>query len=99
MAKVSTYIIGWIDEGTNWHTEYFQALDPMQAVEALGIPADQVREVAVVIEDWNKPRNKTYTLKDTAGRVVRYRAKGGNSAVRKAQRSYGGEWQVTDVQR
>lgn len=51
---VSTYIIGWVDEETNWHTEYIQALNAQQAISFLGIDKDKVKEVAKVLKHWDR---------------------------------------------
>lgn len=50
--RVSTYIVGWVDENTDWHTEYIQALNARQAIEILGIDRDKVQEVAKVLKEW-----------------------------------------------
>lgn len=57
MKTVKTYIVYWKDQDGNGHTEYFQALSATDAVYWLGIPEDQVVEVAVVLKDWKRSKS------------------------------------------
>lgn len=52
MKTVRCFIVLWEDEEMNHHQEYIQALSATHAVDILGIPHNQVVEVAVVLKNW-----------------------------------------------
>ena len=56
MKTVKTYLIYYKRDEYNNDTIYFQALSAMQAVNALGIPHEDVIEVAVVLKDWKRSK-------------------------------------------
>ena len=58
--KVKNYMVYWKQSEEENGIDYIQAPYATYAVGWLGIPEDQVIEVAVVLEDWrkSKPRDK-----------------------------------------
>lgn len=91
--RVDDYIVYHYVDEYNTTSTYIQATSARQAVDSIGIPDEDVIEVAKVIKDWKKSTTRnTYTLMNEDGQMVAYKATNKDNAIARAKRAYGGEW-------
>lgn len=91
---MNTYMIYYYISEFDTFTAYVDAPSAKEAVESLGIPEDDVIEVAKVIKDWKKStRIRKYVLVNQYGYVTVYRASSLDNAIARARRTYGKEYE------
>lgn len=97
--KNATYLVYYYVDEFNTTTTYVDATSAREAVDDLGIPEDDVIEVAKIIKDWKKSAQiKKYTLVDADGHITAYRATSERNALDRARRTFGGVWRVMDIE-
>ena len=97
--KNATYLVYYYISEYDTFTAYVDAPSAREAVDSLGIPEDDVIEVARIIKDWKKSAQiKKYTLVDADGHVTAYRATSERNALDRARRTFGGVWRVLDIE-
>jgi len=91
MADFTVYY--YADKDGNTQTTYITAESARDAVDDLGIPYEDVIEVAKVIKDWKKSvRIRPYVLVNQYGYVTAYRASSEQNAIDKAVATFGKEY-------
>ena len=91
---MNTYMIYYYISEFDTFTAYVDAPSAKEAVESLGVPEDDVIEVAKVIKDWKKSaRIRKYVLVNQYGYVTAYRASSLDNAIARARRTYGKEYE------